>query len=195
MVSILDETIEPASFLEAGSKTEYIMNILRPILSKVVVAVVVLLVGFIIGKLTGKTIHWVLRTAEINKRWKELTGMNWRVETFISAIVSGSIYFIVIIMTLNVLGLSEIIAKIISFGLICLIFISLLLALKDFIPNYIDGLRLYKRIKQKDTIIIENMKGHIEQITWTDVKIHAENGDILYIPNSLFLKKGFKKLK
>src|SRR3989338_5985871 len=195
MVSILDETIEPASFLEAASKTEYIINLLRPILSKVVVAVVILLVGLIIGKLAGKTVQWILRTAEINKRWKECTGMNWRVETCISAIVSGTIYFIVIIMALTVLGLSEIIAKIISFGLICLIFISLLLALKDFIPNYIDGLRLYKRIKQKDTIIIENMKGQVEDVTWTDVKILAENGDILYIPNSLFLKKGFKKVK
>ncbi|MEK6921748.1 MAG: mechanosensitive ion channel domain-containing protein [Nanoarchaeota archaeon] len=195
MGMILDETIEPASFLEAGSKTEYVTNLLRPILSKVVVAVVVLLVGFIVGKLAGKTIHWILRTAEINKRWKEFTGMNWRIETFISAMVSGTIYFIVIIMALTVLGLSEIIAKIISFGLICLIFISLILALKDFIPNYIDGLRLYKRIKQKETIIIENMKGQVEEVTWTDVKILVENGDVLYIPNSLFLKKGFKKVK
>lgn len=195
MGMILDETIEPASFLEAGSKTEYVTNLLRPILSKAVVAVVVLLVGFIIGKLAGKTVHWVLRTAEINKRWKELTGMSWRIESFISAMISGAIYFIVIVMALTVLGLSGIIAKIISFGLICLIFISLILALKDFIPNYIDGLRLYKRIKQKDTIIIENMKGQVEEVTWTDVKIAAENGDILYIPNSLFLKKGFKKVK
>lgn len=195
MGMILDETIEPASFLEAGSKTEYVTNLLRPILSKVVVAVVVLLVGFIIGKLAGKTVHWILRTAEINKRWKELTGMNWRIETFISALISGTIYFIVIVMALTVLGLSEIIAKIISFGMICLIFISLILALKDFIPNYIDGLRLYKRIKPKDIIVIENMKGRVEEVTWTDVKILAENGDILYIPNSLFLKKGFKKVK
>jgi small-conductance mechanosensitive channel len=195
MGMILDETIEPASFLEAESKTEYITNLLRPILSKVVVAVVVLLVGFIIGKLAGKTLHWVLRTAEINRRWKEITGMNWRIESFISAMISGIIYFIVIVMALTVLGLSEIIAKIISFGLICLIFVSVILALKDFIPNYIDGLRLYKRIKQKDIIIIDNMKGQVEEVTWTDIKIATENGDILYIPNSLFLKKGFKKVK
>ncbi len=193
-MGLLDESIEPQSFLEANSKGQYIFELIQPILSKVVVALIVLLVGFIIGKLIGKIVHWFLRTLEINAHWKKLTGMTMRVESFLSGITSGIIYFIVVVIALNVLGLSEVIAKVISFGLICLIFISIILAVKDFIPNYIDGLRLHKRIKVKETVLIENMKGVVEEITWTDVKIVAENGDILYIPHSLFLRKGFKKV-
>ena len=195
MVSILDETIKPSSFIEAPSKTEYIINLIKPVISEIIVALIILLIGFIVGKLIGKTAHWVLRTLDINKYWKELTGMNWRIDAAVSGILSGIIYFIVIVMVLNVLGLSTIIAKILGFGIMIIIFISFILAWKDFIPNYIDGLRLYKRLKVKDDVIIEDIKGTVEEVTWTDTKIVTEKGDHLYIPHSTFLKKGFKKLK
>ncbi len=195
MVSILDETIEPSSFIEAPSKTEYIINLIKPIISEIIVALIILLIGFIVGKLIGKTAHWVLRTLDVNKYWKELTGMNWRIDAAVSGILSGIIYFIVIVMVLNVLGLSAIIAKILGFGVMIIIFISFILAWKDFIPNYIDGLRLYKRLKIKEVVIVDEIKGTVEEITWTDTKIVTEKGDHLYIPHSTFLKKGFKKLK
>ena len=195
MVSILDETIEPTSFIEAPSKTEYIIALIKPVVSEIIVALIILLIGFIVGKLLGKTVHWLLRTLDINRYWKELTGMNWRIDAAVSGILSGITYFIVIVMVLNVLGLSTIIAKILGFGIMIIIFISFILAWKDFIPNYIDGLRLYKRLKVKDDVIIEDIKGTVEEVTWTDTKIVTEKGDHLYIPHSTFLKKGFKKLK
>ncbi len=195
MVSILNETIEPISFMEAPSKTEYIINLIRPIVSEIIVALIILLIGFIVGKLLGKTAHWLLRTIDVNKYWKELTGMNWRIDAAVSGLLSGIIYFIVIVMVLNVLGLSAIIAKILGFGVMIIIFISFILAWKDFIPNYIDGLRLYKRLKVKDGVIVDDIKGTVEEVTWTDTKILTEKGDHLYIPHSTFLKKGFKKLK
>ena len=195
MVSILDETIEPTSFIEAPSKTEYIIALIKPVVSEIIVALIILLIGFIVGKLLGKTVHWLLRTLDINRYWKELTGMNWRIDAAVSGILSGITYFIVIVMVLNVLGLSTIIAKILGFGIMIIIFISFILAWKDFIPNYIDGLRLYKRLKIKDDVIIDDIKGTVEEVTWTDTKIVTEKGDHLYIPHSTFLKKGFKKLK
>lgn len=195
MVGILDESVEPASFLEAQSKTQYLLDLLKPILSKIVVALIVLLIGFIVGKVIGKTLHWFLRAAELNKRWKELTGLDWRLESFLSSILSGMVYFIVIIVALNVMDLSQFLVKGVSFGIISIIFISIILGIKDFIPNYIDGIRLHKRLKVHDTVIIDEMKGAVDECTWTDIKITTEKGDILYIPNSLFLKKGFKKIK
>lgn len=195
MVTMLDESIEPASFIEAPSKTEYVINLIKPIISEVIVALIVLLVGFIVGKLIGKTTHWFLRRIDINRYWKEISGMNWRIDAAVSGILSSVIYFIVIVMVLNVLGLSALIAKIIGFGVLIIILISIILAWKDIIPNYIDGLRLYKRLRVKDVVIISDCKGTVEEITWTDTKIVTEDGDHLYIPHSLFLKKGFKKLK
>lgn len=194
-MGILDESVEPQFFLEAPSKTQYLIDLIKPIISKVVVALIVLLVGFIVGKIIGKTFHWFLRAAELNKRWKELTGLDWRLESFLSSSLSGAIYFIVIIVALNVMGLSQFVVKGVSFGIISIIFISIILGIKDFIPNYIDGLRLHKRLKVHDAVLVDEMKGTVEERTWTDVKIVTEKGDILYIPNSLFLKKGFKKLK
>lgn len=194
-MAILDESVAPESILEAGNKGEYIMNLLRPVLSKVVIALVVLIIGFIIGKLVGKTMQWLLRSFQTNKRWKELTGLNWRIEGFIGGICAGVVYFLVIIMTLTILGLSEFITKFLSFGVICVIFISVILAVKDFFLNYVSGIRLQKRISVKERVIVDNIKGVVEEISWSDIKIKQENGDILYVPHSLFLKSGFRKLR
>lgn len=194
-MAILDESVAPVSILEAGNKGDYITNLLRPVLSKVVIALVVLIIGFIIGKLVGKTMYWILHSFQANKRWKELTGLNWRIEGFIGGICAGVVYFLVIIMSLTILGLSEFITKLLSFGVICVIFISVILAVKDFFLNYISGIRLQKRINVKERVIVDNIKGVVEEIGWSDVKIKQENGDILYVPHSLFLKSGFRKLR
>jgi len=193
-MAILDESVAPQSILDANSKVTYIVDLLRPVFSKVVVALILLIVGFIAGKLLGKTVHWMLRSIELNKRWKQLTGLNWRIEAFIGGICAGVVYLLIVILALTVLGLSAFITKLLSFGIICIIFISMILAVKDFIPNYISGFTLYRKLHVKDKIMIDSIKGTVEEITWSDVKIKQETGDILYIPHSLFLKKGFKKI-
>lgn len=195
MVGILDESVEPTSFLEAPDKWQYFMDILSPIISKALVALIVLMLGFILGKFISKTVQWFLRLADLNKRWKNFTGINWRLEEIVSGCISVIIYFIGIVMALNVLGITAGLAKIVSYGIISLIFISLFLAVNDFLPNFISGFTIAKQLKHNDTILVETIKGKIAEMTWTNVKIVADNGDTLYIPHSLFLKKGFKRYK
>ncbi len=190
----LDESVGPGSFLEAEDKVTYLVDLIRPIISKILIAVIVLLVGFIVGKLAGKTFQWLLRALELNRRCRELLGLQWRVEQFLSGILAGSIYFIVVIMALTVLGLSKIIALLLSVSVIVLIVSTILLSIKDFVPNYVYGFRLRKRLQEGNTVIIDEITGHIKEMTWTDVKIVTQTEDVLYIPNSLFLKKGFKKV-
>lgn len=194
-MGILDESVEPTSILDAQSTGQYLLDLVRPVLSKTVVALIVVLIGFIVGKLVGKTLQWFLHAMDINGRWKELTGTSFRVEQFLSGVLSIGFYFITIVMALNVLGLSGIITEVMSFGIISIILISIILATKDFIPNYMDSFRIYRRIHPHDIIVVDAVKGKVEELTWTDVKVVAENGDILYVPHSVFLKKGFKKLK
>lgn len=193
-MAILDESVAPESIIDANSKVGYIVDLLKPIFSKVVVALILLIIGFIAGKLIGKTVYWMLRSIELNKKWKQMTGLNWRIEAFIGGICAGFVYFLIVILVLTVLGLSAFITKLLGFGIICIIFISMILAVKDFIPNYISGFTLYKKLHVKDKVMVDSIKGIVEEITWSDVKIKQENGDVLYIPCSLFLKKGFKKI-
>lgn len=192
---ILDESVGPGSFLEADDKITYFADLIRPIISKILVAVIVLLIGFIVGKLAGKTLQWFLRTLELNRRFRELFGLQWRIEQFLSGILAGGIYFIVVIMALTVLGLSKIIALILSVSVIALMVSTILLSMKDFVPHYVDGFRLRKRLHENDTISMDEITGNVKEMTWTDIKVVTQNGDILYIPNSLFLKKGFKKIR
>jgi small-conductance mechanosensitive channel len=192
---ILDESIGATSILEVENKGAYLLELLKPIVSKILVAIIVLLIGFIVGRLAGNILQWVLATLKVNKRIRQALGLQWRAEQLLSGLLSGAIYFVVIIMALTVLGLSQLIVTIFSVGVILLIFALLMLSIKDFVPNYVDGYRVRQRLTEGDKIIIDNTSGRVQDMTWTDIKVLTKNGDVLYIPNRLFLKKGFKKIR
>jgi small-conductance mechanosensitive channel len=192
---ILNDTVEIISILEAENKVVYLVELLKPVFSKVLVAVILLFIGLIVAKFLSKMVQWFLRTVKLNKRFRAATGIQWRLEQFFSSITAIAMYFIVIVMALTVLGLAPLIVTILSVGIILLIFALLILSIKDFVPNYVDGFRVRQRLHEGDKIVIDDISGRVQDMTWTDMKIIAKNGDILYIPNSLFLKKGFKKVR
>ena len=66
----------------------------------------------------------------------------------------------------------------------------MILAVKDFIPNFVAGLTLYQKrnIKPGEKILVNNIEGEILNISLLETKVRTRNGDIVYIPNSILTK-------
>ena len=71
-----------------------------------------------------------------------------------------------------------------------LIIVTFLVGLKDVIPNFIAWLILHrkKNIRVGKRIEVKNIKGVVEKIGYLETEIKTDFGDILYVPNALFLK-------
>ncbi len=192
-----NETIAEQSLLEAPSKVDYIIDLIKPIFSKIVVALIILLIGFIIGKFFQKIIHKILREVELNNLAKRTVGLRLKLEEFISHAISYFIYFIAIIMAMEIMNLSSIIIYIMSAGLIIIIISSILLGIKDFIPNFFAGLTLHRKkfLNEGDMIEIDNIKGKVIDFNLIDVQLETNKGDMIFVPNAIFIKKEFKRLK
>jgi len=164
---------------------------------KLIVAVVILLIGFIFGRLVSKIIYRVLNEIELDKTLKKV-GINFALEKAISSIFSYIIYVISIILALNELGLTTTILNIISVAAIIFIILSVLIAIKDFIPNLISGFIILKNktVKEGDLIVIDNIEGKVKNISLIETEIKTKKGDIIHIPNAALTKKEFiiKKL-
>jgi hypothetical protein len=120
-----------------------IMGILQQWLGKIIVALITLFVGFIIAKLAGLLTKRVLHEAEINRI---LTTAGMKLDEALGRLVEYALYVITLLVILNQFGLTKLVLGILITIAIALIAFSLLLTIKDFIPNAITGMFIRKKL-------------------------------------------------
>ena len=171
--------------------------IVRGNLSNLVAAIVIILIGFLIGRFLGKLTRKVLKELNTNKILKENLGIKLPIEQFLSKLVHYLILFIAVVMALNQLGLSTIILYIILIIVLIIIVGLFVLAFKDFIPNVFASFWIHQKniLKEGDKIEIKDVKGVVQEITLTEVKIKTKDNEVVLIPNSLLFKEKIKKIK
>jgi len=172
-------------------------KLLSGIFTKLVVAVIIVLIGLVLGKILGKFIQKALHEVELNKILRKAAGIKVSVEEIISAFITYFIYFIFIVMALNQLGLTTVVLHMISGAILIIIIISILLSIKDFMPNMFAGFFIHQKrfINEGDILKVDSTEGKVVHINLVETKIETKQGDIIYIPNSLLTKKIVVKLK
>ncbi len=159
------------------------------------VAVVILLFGIVLGKIAGKLILRLLHELEINKLVKKTTKSGFPIEELISSGTSYTIYFIFIVLSLQRMRLNPLLFDIIAVAIIAIIVISILLAIKDLIPNFIAGISIHfsNHIRDGDTIMINDIKGKVSHVGMIETRLETRRGDTIYVPNSLLTKSIVRK--
>lgn len=168
----------------------YVWKIVESVINRFVVAIIILLIGLIVGRILGKIVHKFLNELQLNKFFQKTMGITTSVEDIAGYSVRYFVYFIFIVMALNQLGLTSPVLHMISGAVFILIIISIFLGIKDFIPNFIAGLTIYRRgfIKEGDVIKVKNMEGKIMKIDLVETRIKTKKRDIISIPNLLITK-------
>jgi len=167
------------------------------LVNKLIIAAIIIFIGFIAGRVIGKIVEKVLKEVELNNILTRLTGFNMPFSSVTSGIVTYFIYFIAIVMALDTLGLDTFVFNLIAFAVILVIILSVLLALKDFIPNFFAGIfiRQKRLIKPGDKIKFGNVSGKVISIDSIETVVETKKKDILYIPNASLVNQEVVKLK
>jgi len=167
----------------------------NPLINNIIIALVWLFVGLIIGHLVGRLIEKVMKEFQVDKKIKEKIGLRTSVEKLLSSVVSFSIYFVFVIIALNQVGITSLILNIISISVVLVLFISLLLLIKDLIPNLVAYRQISKSVPIDSLIEITSVKGKVLDITFSETQVETKHGDIIHIPNRLFLKESYVQKK
>jgi small-conductance mechanosensitive channel len=176
---------------------KFIDNVLSGVLTNIVIAVIILLMGFIIGRVVNALLKKFLKNLGIDKILRKRLKIKISLENIITSSITLIIYLISVIMALNQLGITTLLLNIISIAIIALLTFSAVLALKDFIPNLVAGIKIASKnkIKKGDKIQFDKIKAVVNDVTLTETKLKSKSGDIIFIPNSLVLKKIVKVKK
>ncbi len=163
---------------------------------KLIAAISIVIVGLLIGYIASRLARKLLHELELNKVLKE-QGVNIPLEELIASFVRYVVYFIALILALSELGLETIVFSIIL-GVILVVMVAfIILAFKDFIPNVTAGFFIHQQkfIKKGDRIRVRNSEGVVVHMDISETRLRLDNGDIVYIPNSLILKSEVTKIK
>ena len=116
------------------------------------------------------------------------------VEKWISIIISSMIYLLFIVLFLNQLGIRSVVLYLVVGAVLMLLILTILVGLKDVIPNFIGWIVLQKKgqLKEGRKVEVKEISGTVERVGYLETEIRTEQGDILYVPNSLFLKSKYK---
>lgn len=150
---------------------------------------VIIVLTFVIGRVFGKLVERILAEFEINKIVRK-TGKKWRVEEMTGITIRFGCYITGIIIALNYLGLGRETLSIIGWMVIITLGIFLLLALMDFVPNFLYGLGV--RLAAGENIELDDIKGRIINRGSTGIMVEASNNENIFIPYS-WLNKLLRK--
>ena len=161
------------------------------VLTSYVAAVVILLVGFIAARLVGILSRTILHSLKLNKFIKETVGLRLSIEEILPTFFVYFIYFLTIVMALNQIGITTRLVHGFAIAIIVIIIISVVIALKDFVPNIIAGFYMlhFWHLKVGDKIEFENTKGKVVEISLLDTMLKTAEKDTLIIPNTTMYKK------
>lgn len=154
---------------------------------RIVTALITLFLGIIAAKLISRIVKHVLAEVEINRLMKQ-SGLT-SIDTRVAKIIEISLYAILGIIILQVLGLTRIVLFIVGGVFILGIVTSTILGFRDLIPNMYHGIKVRKLLKEKvgRKIKIGNVQGTLVKRGLLQVVI--ESGEQHYIPNAYAAKK------
>jgi small-conductance mechanosensitive channel len=164
---------------------------------KLIAALGIVIIGIIFGRIISKLIKRGLHELELNRILRENANMRVDVEKFVSSFILYLIYFAAIIMALDQIGITTTIAYILLIVVLVVIIIFIIIAFKDFIPNVTAGFFVNQRhmIKQNEYIKVKNIEGKVISIDLIETRLQTDDGDIIFIPNMVFLKNEIIKVK
>jgi small-conductance mechanosensitive channel len=166
----------------------YTTDIFSETLVKLIVTLIILIVGFIIGRVVGRIAEKVLHEIELDHILSK-AGFKMPLEHSLATMLSYLVYFIAVVMTLNYVGLTVVALYIIVSGAVLLVLVATILGVKDFIPNLMAGIFIYRKslFQVGQRINIQNIEGKVKRISIIETELITKKGDLIYIPNSLLI--------
>ena len=170
-----------------------IIDVLKGIVNEAAVALITILVGFIIAKLASRIAKKVMVEAELNRI---LTAAGIKpLSDVLGTILEYLIYTATLLVVLQQFGLTSIVLGIIAVLAIVIIGFSLLLTLRDFIPNALVGFLIRKEMKRflGKKVRIGAVVGRLENVGIVGSVV--KDKDEHYVPHLYSSKQKIKQLR
>ncbi len=173
------------------------LNSVKEYLDNIIGAVVILLLGLGLGVLVKKMLLRLLKEIELNRIMARVD-VTYNLERGIATFSSYLIYLVTFVLFLDLLKIKSVVLYLVVGAILMVVVLTCIVGLKDIVPNLIGWFYLQRKspiIKEGKYLEIKEISGIVERIGYLETEISTEKGDVLYVPNALFLKSKFQLRK
>ncbi|MFH1420847.1 MAG: mechanosensitive ion channel domain-containing protein [Candidatus Aenigmatarchaeota archaeon] len=157
-------------------------------LPRLIAAIIIVIVGAVVTGMVSTSVKVMLTMRTDRQRDKNIVSLS----DILANLVEVVLYLVIIIIALNILGLSSIILDATYIIAVLCMFVVFVIAIKDIIPNFSAGINLQKRYNEGDFITILGRSGKITSIDALFTTLESEGKHII-IPNNILLKEIVEK--
>lgn len=180
-----------ALFQDALSALDASFQTLNPVVLDILSAILILFVGIILGKIMGNLLRKLFQAIGVDVFLSKLLRFRVRIQAVLAGLVALAIYVLTVILALQQANLLNILVAGLSYVIILLVLASILLALKDMLPNLVMGwvARRKLRLRRKQQLSFGTYAGVVEEVSLLDIKLRTPEGELLLVPYSVLMRR------
>ena len=170
---------------------------ITPWLNGLVIALVILFTGLFVGRFLGNLARTVLEDLKADEWLRPLLKRAIPLAKAIGGFCSYALYALAIWWSLSTIGLTQVLLVVLAAVATFSLVVSVTLALRDLVPNLLAGVvvRRRKLFHAGDTLLFDGVEGAVEERGLLHTTLRRQNGDLLIVPQRLFLKHRFVRRK
>lgn len=158
-------------------------EIANTILARIASPLLIIFAGIAIGAIVRNILYKFLISVKIDIHAKKALKYRAEYAELISGGVASVIYTVSIIWGLVTAGIIIEVLWIIVGALGMLALLSLFLAIRDLLPDYIAYFRVKKKLKKGSKLSVDGVTGKVERINWQEVRLRDSKKRLIVIPN------------
>ena len=159
----------------------------RLISNRIGVVALIIFFGFIVGRIVGRLLYRGLKELELERFFRRNSRS---FEKGFSQSVEYVIYGITVLIALDSAGILLYLLSSVAGIVVLILVLSVLLGIRDFVPNLICGLilRHRKSIHAGDCVVLGRIVGKVVKFGFLSTQLITKSGDVLSVPNCFVLR-------
>jgi hypothetical protein len=169
---------------------EWIVELLSTSLTDLALAAIVLFSGLIIARVGSLLIDTGLRSVRFNDALREGFSIPFNVSGAIGQLFLWSVSTITVLWALQIIGISALVISALAVIAIIIIVFSIVIALRDLIPNLIAGVEMHRKefFSEGDTVTLDGERAQVIEAGLLET-ILERDGMRIIVPNAMLLRR------
>ena len=169
---------------------DWVVELVSSSITDLALAAIVLFSGLVIARIGSLLIDTGLRSVHFNDALRTGFGIPFNVSGAIGQLFLWVVSIITILWTLSIIGVNALVMTIIALFIIAIIAFSIILTLRDLIPNIIAGTEMHRKgfFAEGDMVSLDGERARVIEAGLLET-ILERDGMRIIIPNAMLLRR------
>lgn len=168
----------------------WLVDLVRTSFTDLAIAAIVLFTGLVAARVLSLLADVGLRKLKIDQALREGFGVPFKASSVASQVLLWGIAGVTVLATLKILGINAIVVTALAIFAIVVIAFSIVLALRDLVPNFIAGAEMHRKgfFSEGDSVVIDGERARVLEAGMLET-ILEQSGMRIVIPNAMLLRR------